>query len=108
MSSHILSSSIFRAVCTTIPPRVSSALTHLFLDSVEFDHSYNRNLLPAPFILGTTIAERQLASSDGKSNNTFNYVDGAANTYTRQVNASSDVITFDSQGGNLAPSPVPS
>ena len=123
MTSHILSSSILqrrqtvRTVCTSIPLRVSSTRIRLFLDSVEVDHSYNRTLLPAPFILGTTIVERQLAggsfqmtgstSSNGNSNNTFNYVDSAGNTYTRQVNASRDVITFDSQGGSLAPSPVP-
>ncbi|KAI9435804.1 peptide N-acetyl-beta-D-glucosaminyl asparaginase amidase A-domain-containing protein [Lactarius indigo] len=86
--------------------------------STEVDHSYNRILLPAPFILGTSIAERQLAGgsfhiastgntgSNGTSNNTFNYHDTAGNTYTRQVNAFSNVITFDHQGGNLASSPV--
>ncbi|KAH8988323.1 peptide N-acetyl-beta-D-glucosaminyl asparaginase amidase A-domain-containing protein [Lactarius akahatsu] len=86
--------------------------------SAEFDHSYNRILLPAPFILGTTIAERQLAGgsfhiastgntgSNGTSNNTFSYHDTAGNTYTRQVNASLNVITFDRQGGNLASSTV--
>jgi len=69
--------------------------------------------------LGTTIAERQLAGgsfhiaptgntgSNGTSNNTFNYIDTARNTYTRHVNASRNVITFDRQGGNLAPSAVP-
>lgn len=88
--------------------------------SAYFDHSYHRFLLPAPFILDTTISERQLAGgssyvapngksagSNGTSNNTFYYVDTAGHTYTRQVNASSNVITFDHQGGNLAPSPVP-
>ena len=84
---------------------------------MEVDHSYNRILLPAPFILGTTIAERQLAGGsyhtaatgntgfNGTSNNTFDYVDTAGNTYTRQVNAFRNVITFDSQGGNLVPFP---
>ncbi|KAI9453624.1 peptide N-acetyl-beta-D-glucosaminyl asparaginase amidase A-domain-containing protein [Lactarius psammicola] len=87
--------------------------------SVEVDHSYKRILRPAPFILGTTIAERQLAGgsfhlaptgntgSNGTSNNTFDYVDTARNTYTRRVNASRNVITFDNQGGSLAPSAVP-
>ncbi|KAH9064366.1 peptide N-acetyl-beta-D-glucosaminyl asparaginase amidase A-domain-containing protein [Lactarius vividus] len=86
--------------------------------STEVDHSYNRVLLPAPFILGTTIAERQLAGGslhiastgntgfNGTSNNTFNYHDTAGNTYTRRVNASHNVITFDRQSGNLASSPV--
>ncbi|KAH9068071.1 peptide N-acetyl-beta-D-glucosaminyl asparaginase amidase A-domain-containing protein [Lactarius deliciosus] len=74
--------------------------------SMEVDHSYNRTLLPAPFILGTTIAERQLAGGsihitsirnigyNGTSNNTFDYHDTAGNTYTRQVNASRHVITL--------------
>jgi len=87
--------------------------------SADFDHSYDRILRPAPFILGSTISERQLAGgsyhhaptgnsgSNGTSNNTFSYVDTAGHTYTRQVNASSNVITFDHQGGSLAPSPVP-
>lgn len=87
--------------------------------SVDVDHSYDRILRPAPFILGTTISERQLAGgsftiaptgntgSHGTSNNTFDYVDTAGNTYTRQVNASLNIITLDRQGGNLAPSPVP-
>ncbi|KAI0273633.1 peptide N-acetyl-beta-D-glucosaminyl asparaginase amidase A-domain-containing protein [Gloeopeniophorella convolvens] len=84
-----------------------------------FNHSYDRVLLPAPFILGSTINERQVAGgsfhlastgntgSNGTSNNTFSYADTAGHTYTRQVQASSNVITFDMQGGNLAPSPVP-
>ncbi|KAI0306572.1 peptide N-acetyl-beta-D-glucosaminyl asparaginase amidase A-domain-containing protein [Multifurca ochricompacta] len=87
--------------------------------SVAVDHSYDRILRPAPFILGSTIAERQLSGgsfhlaptgntgSNGTSNNTFDYVDTTGHTYTRQVNASSNVITLDRQGGNLAPSPIP-
>jgi len=87
---------------------------------VVFDHAYNRILRPAPFILGTTIAERQLAGgsmhvtktnttgSNGTSNNTFDYTDTAGNTYMRQVDASRNVITFDSQYGSLAPNTVPS
>ncbi|KAI0062254.1 hypothetical protein BV25DRAFT_1825690 [Artomyces pyxidatus] len=101
------------------------------------DHSYNRVVKPAPFILGSTIAERQLAGkystcvlsvdvsypmfaggafhiastgntgTNGTSNNTFSYFDTAGNTYTRQVNAALNVITFDRQGGSLAPTPVP-
>ncbi|KAF8266053.1 peptide N-acetyl-beta-D-glucosaminyl asparaginase amidase A-domain-containing protein [Lactarius quietus] len=84
--------------------------------SVEVDHSYNRILLPAPFILGTTIVEHQLAgasyftdptSNTGwlvNNNNTFDYVDTAGNAYSRRVNASGNVIASDSEGGNLAPS----
>ncbi|THH19304.1 hypothetical protein EW146_g1835 [Bondarzewia mesenterica] len=87
-----------------------------------FDHSYERTLLPSPFILGSTIHERQLAiihrlppggafhfastgnsGSNGTSNNTFNYVDTAGNTYDRQVDAFANNITFDHQGGSLAP-----
>ena len=29
--------------------------------TASFDHSYNREVLPAPFILGSTIANRQIA-----------------------------------------------
>ncbi|KAI9451409.1 peptide N-acetyl-beta-D-glucosaminyl asparaginase amidase A-domain-containing protein [Lactarius psammicola] len=81
---------------------------------MQVDHSYDRVLLPAPFILGTTIVERQFAgglytpssytSSNGTSNNTFNYVDTKGNTYKRQASASSNVITFDNIGGSLAAS----
>ncbi len=31
--------------------------------SAFFDHSYDRTILPAPFILGSTITERQLAGA---------------------------------------------
>ena len=102
--------------------------------SAFFDHSYNRNLLPAPFILGTNIRERQLAGKvpsptnksesyvcssssvggfftlsstgnfgNGTSNNSLSYVDTAGNTYSRNVNAALNVITFDQQSGSLAP-----
>ncbi|KAH9177904.1 peptide N-acetyl-beta-D-glucosaminyl asparaginase amidase A-domain-containing protein [Lactarius sanguifluus] len=80
----------------------------------QIDQSYDRELHPAPFIIGTTIVEHQVAAgtvntieidnfgSNGTSSNTFNYIDTDSNTYTRQVNASGNVITFDSQGGILA------
>ncbi|KAF8259671.1 peptide N-acetyl-beta-D-glucosaminyl asparaginase amidase A-domain-containing protein [Lactarius quietus] len=86
--------------------------------SVEVDHSYNRTLLPAPFILGTTIIERQIAGASNftnqtsntkchaSSNNTFDYIDTAGNEYSRQVNASCKVIVFNNEGGNLAPNAV--
>ncbi|KAH8982208.1 peptide N-acetyl-beta-D-glucosaminyl asparaginase amidase A-domain-containing protein [Lactarius akahatsu] len=80
----------------------------------EIDHAYDRVLLPAPFIMGTTIVQHQVAAgteqttghnfgTNGTSSTTFSYTDTEGNTYTRQVNASSDVITFDNQGGTLAP-----
>ncbi|KAF8514073.1 peptide N-acetyl-beta-D-glucosaminyl asparaginase amidase A-domain-containing protein [Gautieria morchelliformis] len=80
-----------------------------------FDHSYNRDLLPGPLIIGTTIAERQLANGslislpngsatgEGSNNNTFSYSDLAGNTFTRSVNASRNVILLDQQGGSLSP-----
>ncbi|KAH9031826.1 peptide N-acetyl-beta-D-glucosaminyl asparaginase amidase A-domain-containing protein [Lactarius hengduanensis] len=78
------------------------------VDAAQIDHTYDRVLLPAPFIMGTTIMEHQVAAGtvvswDGTSNNTFSYNDTEGNTYTRQVNASSNVIVFDNQGGTLAP-----
>ncbi|VDB82939.1 unnamed protein product [Peniophora sp. CBMAI 1063] len=85
----------------------------------NFDHSYNRDLLPAPFILGTKIAEHQLAGgafletangnigSNGTSENTLDYIDTQGNTFTQRVNAASNVIVLNDQGGNLAPSPLP-
>jgi len=86
--------------------------------SAFFDHSYDRTVLPAPFILGSTITEHQLASGffeetangnfgNGTSNNTLTYVDLEGNTYDREVDAVDAAtvnITFDHQGGSLAPS----
>ncbi|KAH9003645.1 peptide N-acetyl-beta-D-glucosaminyl asparaginase amidase A-domain-containing protein, partial [Lactarius hatsudake] len=80
----------------------------------QIDHSHDRVLLPAPFIMGTTITEHQAAAgteqitgynfgTNGTSSNTFSYTDTEGNTYTRRVNASNDAITFDNQGGTLAP-----
>ncbi|CDO72908.1 hypothetical protein BN946_scf185002.g93 [Trametes cinnabarina] len=79
-----------------------------------FDHSYDRTSLPAPFILGSTIHERQLASGffhtastgntgNGTNSNTFSYIDLAGNTYDREVTAVDNNITSDHQGGTLAP-----
>jgi len=62
------------------------------------DHSYNRTLSPAPFIIGTIISGRQVASSYETSVNTFNYGeigDPPGNKYTRQVNVSGGVVTVD-------------
>ncbi|KAG1753494.1 peptide N-acetyl-beta-D-glucosaminyl asparaginase amidase A-domain-containing protein [Suillus lakei] len=83
-----------------------------------FDHSYNRQLVPAPFILGSDISERQQTagyftisttgnSGNGTSNNTFSYVDTKGNTYARDVDAAYDVITYDKQSGSLATTPLP-
>lgn len=44
-------------------------------------------------------------TGQGSNNNTFSYVDLAENTYTRKVNASSNVILLDEQGGSLPPVP---
>ncbi|KAJ7155962.1 peptide N-acetyl-beta-D-glucosaminyl asparaginase amidase A-domain-containing protein [Mycena crocata] len=82
--------------------------------STVFDHSYNRELLPSPFILGSTIRERQVAggfftiastgnTGNGTSNNTFSYVDTAGNTFNRRVDAAFNNITFDEQSGSLSP-----
>ncbi|KAI0362365.1 hypothetical protein OH77DRAFT_1441853 [Trametes cingulata] len=93
-------------------------LTNLVPDGSQFvanfDHSYERTSLPAPFILGSTIHERQLASGffhiastgntgNGTNSNTFSYVDLAGNTYDREVTAVNTNITSDHQGGTLAP-----
>jgi hypothetical protein len=46
-------------------------------------------------------------SGNGTSNNTFNYVDLKGNTYTRDVDAAYDVITYDQQSGSLATTSLP-
>lgn len=83
--------------------------------TATFNHSYDRTILPAPFILGSTITENQLAGgffhtastgnsgANGTSENTFTYTDTAGNTYDREVSAASNVIVSDHQGGSLAP-----
>ncbi|RDX56537.1 hypothetical protein OH76DRAFT_1509456 [Lentinus brumalis] len=79
-----------------------------------FDHSYDRKSDPAPFILGSTIHNHQLASGffkvastgnsgNGTNSNTFSYVDAKGNTYDREMTAVNNVITSDHQGGTLAP-----
>jgi len=81
--------------------------------TAEFDHSYDRVSSPSPFILGSTINERQVATSyfvissngnygNGTNNNTFNYVDFDGNTYWRNVGAADNNITYDSIGGSLS------
>lgn len=89
----------------------------LALVTAVFDHSYTRTLLPAPFLLGSTINMRQQAggffnetaagnTGNGTSTNTFTYVDTKGNTYDREVSAVDNVITADHQGGSLAPAPA--
>ncbi|KAI0748346.1 peptide N-acetyl-beta-D-glucosaminyl asparaginase amidase A-domain-containing protein [Daedaleopsis nitida] len=79
-----------------------------------FDHSFNRVSDPAPFILGSTIRNRQQASGffhlastgntgNGTNTNTFSYADRKGNTYDREVSAVNTNITADHQGGTLAP-----
>lgn len=81
--------------------------------STSFDHSYNRQLSPAPFILTSDITERQLATGyftisnagnfgSGKNNNTFNYVDSEHNTYSRVVDAAMNKIVYNQESGSLA------
>ncbi|RPD66354.1 hypothetical protein L226DRAFT_478924 [Lentinus tigrinus ALCF2SS1-7] len=78
-----------------------------------FDHSYDRESDPAPFILGSTIHNHQLASGffqvastgnigNGTNSNTFSYVDTKGNTYDREVTVVNNNITADHQGGTLA------
>ncbi|KAG6376151.1 peptide N-acetyl-beta-D-glucosaminyl asparaginase amidase A-domain-containing protein [Boletus reticuloceps] len=84
----------------------------------SFDHSYDRQVFPAPFILGSTIVERQQTagyftsattgnSGNGTSNNTFSYIDTKGNTYDREVDAAYNVIIYDQQSGSLATSALP-
>ncbi|KAG8217519.1 peptide N-acetyl-beta-D-glucosaminyl asparaginase amidase A-domain-containing protein [Butyriboletus roseoflavus] len=83
-----------------------------------FDHSYNRQVIPAPFILGSKIAERQQTAGyftvtttsnagNGTSNNTFAYINAKGNTYNRQVDTAYDVIIYDQQSGSLATGSLP-
>ncbi|KAF8212233.1 peptide N-acetyl-beta-D-glucosaminyl asparaginase amidase A-domain-containing protein [Mycena galopus ATCC 62051] len=78
-----------------------------------FDHSYDRQLLPSPFILGSTIQERQVAggffeeastgnTGNGTSNNTFTYTDTAGNTFNQRVDAAFNVITLNEVSGSLS------
>ncbi|KAH8117599.1 peptide N-acetyl-beta-D-glucosaminyl asparaginase amidase A-domain-containing protein [Phellopilus nigrolimitatus] len=82
--------------------------------TATFNHSYIRTILPAPFLLGSTITEHQLATgffTEASSGNTGNgtstdslvYADTAGNTFDREVSAVLNNITADHQGGSLAP-----
>jgi hypothetical protein len=77
-----------------------------------FDHSYTRTVLPAPFLLGSTTAERQLAggainetstgsTGSGYSNNTLAYADTKGGSYARNVNSVNTNITHDAESGSL-------
>ncbi|KAF7342117.1 Peptide-N4-(N-acetyl-beta-glucosaminyl)asparagine amidase A [Mycena venus] len=84
--------------------------------SAVVDHSYDRTLHPSPFILGSTIKERQVAggfftisptgnTGNGTNNNTFSYVDTVGNTFNRRVDAAFNNITLDEQSGSLSRAP---
>ncbi|KAJ7452408.1 peptide N-acetyl-beta-D-glucosaminyl asparaginase amidase A-domain-containing protein [Mycena galericulata] len=86
--------------------------------STVFDHSYDRVLLPSPFILGSTIQERQVAggffitaptgnTGNGTSNNTFSYVDLEGNTFNQRVDAAFNNITLDVVSGSLSATKKP-
>lgn len=119
--------SINRQSHTGFPSRINDASVTAF-----FDHSYEQDLTPSPLITGTTIHSHQTASTyigskqaetitndhtdgsllflpngtstgTGMNNNTFSYSDLAGNTFTREVRAASNIITFDQQGGSLGP-----
>ncbi|KIP09483.1 hypothetical protein PHLGIDRAFT_126231 [Phlebiopsis gigantea 11061_1 CR5-6] len=79
------------------------------------DHSYTRDLMPAPYVMRTRIHERQTADAffqlastgnfgNGTSSSTFAYSDARDNTYTRSVSSVNSTITSDHQGGTLAKS----
>ncbi|KAH8106837.1 peptide N-acetyl-beta-D-glucosaminyl asparaginase amidase A-domain-containing protein [Cristinia sonorae] len=97
-------------------------ITNLTPDGLSFvttvDHSYNRESHPAPFILGSTITEHQVAGGfftispngnfgNGTSQNTFTYIDTKGNTFNRQVSSINTNITSDKQSGSLAPKQPP-
>ena len=87
--------------------------TILSTGKTDFDHSYDRDLLPNPFTLRSEIKTRQIASGyytrstpynfgNATNNNTFDYRDYAGNTYRRKVNAAYNNITLDVIEGSLA------
>ncbi|KAF7789510.1 hypothetical protein EIP86_000456 [Pleurotus ostreatoroseus] len=108
---------------TFIPPEGNSFNTVV-------DHSYDRTVHPAPFILGSTIQERQIAGKvyksipvmrprsaslggffeetangnfgNGTSNDTFSYVDTKGNSFTREISSINSAVVSDKQGGTLA------
>ncbi|RXW20750.1 hypothetical protein EST38_g5118 [Candolleomyces aberdarensis] len=80
----------------------------------DFDHSYDRDLLPLPILVRSAIEQRQTAVGfynraptgnfgNGTNNNTFRYVDWNGNTYRRRVNAAYNNVTLDEVSGTLAP-----
>lgn len=103
----------------------------MYTGKTDFDHSYDRDLLPLPIVLRSEVNTRQLASAclrfstslyslvrlfpggyytraspynfgNGTNNNTFDYQDDAGNTYYREVNAAYNNITLDIIEGTLA------
>jgi len=78
-----------------------------------FDHSYERFFSPSPFVLTSNIRSHQTAgghifrtpnstTGTGTSENQLFYDDAKGNTYWRTVDAASNIITYDREGGNLA------
>jgi hypothetical protein len=47
--------------CESLICTVFNADAYQYVVEATVDHSYNRELLPAPFLLGSTISERQRA-----------------------------------------------
>jgi hypothetical protein len=81
--------------------------------NATFDQGYQRTVLPAPFILGSTTKEHQVADGAfytastgntgvGSSNSTISYLDTKGGTYYRSVGAYRNNITHDSETGSLA------
>jgi hypothetical protein len=81
--------------------------------NTTFDHSYTRTVLPAPFILGSTTTEHQVADGSfvtsssgnrgtGTNNNTISYVDTKGGSYYRSVGAVLNNITHNTESGSLA------
>lgn len=97
----------------------------------EIDHGYDREWHPSPFIVGSSIQERQVACEltgapcmrytgvhfhavaaffqldptgnfgNGTSDNRFSYSDMSGNTYTREVGSVNSTITYSKEGGSL-------
>ncbi|KAG8866451.1 hypothetical protein FRC20_008497 [Serendipita sp. 405] len=80
-----------------------------------FDQQYNRNYLPSPWEVSTTIRSSQHANgtyirypnngfnrtANGTTFNEFHYVDGKLNSYSRLVDVTNNTVTKDRQGGTL-------
>ncbi|KAF8172814.1 peptide N-acetyl-beta-D-glucosaminyl asparaginase amidase A-domain-containing protein [Mycena galopus ATCC 62051] len=79
---------------------------------ILIDHSYDRDLLPSPFILDSTIKESQSAGGFQQYARLlciscavglrFSYTDPAGNTFNRRVDAAFNNITLDKESGSLS------